>query len=91
MASQAVKKAISEAALQYTKPEGKVFEYGTAGVCRRHFSRYSLASQVKKLTVLFLFTVSHECVSFIFFPNDPPPHPWGGGKTPAIIGLLIAL
>lgn len=32
MASQAVKKAITEAALQYTKPEGKVFEYGTAGV-----------------------------------------------------------
>ncbi|KAJ5328602.1 Phosphoacetylglucosamine mutase [Penicillium brevicompactum] len=31
MASQAVKKAITEAALQYTKPEGKVFEYGTAG------------------------------------------------------------
>ncbi|KAJ5948540.1 hypothetical protein N7454_001847 [Penicillium verhagenii] len=31
MASPAVKKAISEAALQYTKPEGKVFEYGTAG------------------------------------------------------------
>jgi phosphoacetylglucosamine mutase len=32
MASPAVKKAITEAALQYTKPEGKVFEYGTAGV-----------------------------------------------------------
>lgn len=32
MASPAVKKAISEAALQYQKPEGKVFEYGTAGV-----------------------------------------------------------
>ncbi|OQE14578.1 hypothetical protein PENFLA_c037G10669 [Penicillium flavigenum] len=31
MASPAVKKAITEAALQYTKPEGKVFEYGTAG------------------------------------------------------------
>ncbi|KAJ5257168.1 Phosphoacetylglucosamine mutase [Penicillium angulare] len=31
MASPAVKKAISEAALQYTKPQGKVFEYGTAG------------------------------------------------------------
>jgi phosphoacetylglucosamine mutase len=31
MASQAVKKAITEAALQYTKPD-KVFEYGTAGV-----------------------------------------------------------
>ncbi|KAJ6141389.1 Phosphoacetylglucosamine mutase [Penicillium chermesinum] len=31
MASPAVKKAISEAALQYTKPEGKVFQYGTAG------------------------------------------------------------
>ncbi|KAJ5611661.1 Phosphoacetylglucosamine mutase [Penicillium herquei] len=36
MASQAVvperiKAAISKAALQYTKPEGKVFEYGTAG------------------------------------------------------------
>ncbi|KAJ5575440.1 Phosphoacetylglucosamine mutase [Penicillium hetheringtonii] len=31
MASPAVKKAISEAALQYQKPEGKVFEYGTAG------------------------------------------------------------
>jgi phosphoacetylglucosamine mutase len=34
MASPAVKKAITEAALQYTKPEGKVFEYGTAGVSR---------------------------------------------------------
>lgn len=34
MASPAVKKAISEAALQYQKPEGKVFEYGTAGVSR---------------------------------------------------------
>lgn len=34
MASQAVKKAITEAALQYTKPPGKVFEYGTAGVSR---------------------------------------------------------
>ncbi|KAJ5487805.1 hypothetical protein N7530_002105 [Penicillium desertorum] len=31
MASPAVRKAITEAALQYTKPEGKVFEYGTAG------------------------------------------------------------
>ncbi|KAJ5275972.1 hypothetical protein N7524_002125 [Penicillium chrysogenum] len=31
MASPAVKKAITEAALQYAKPEGKVFEYGTAG------------------------------------------------------------
>ncbi|KAJ5710018.1 Phosphoacetylglucosamine mutase [Penicillium malachiteum] len=36
MASQAavkehIKTAISKAALQYTKPEGKVFEYGTAG------------------------------------------------------------
>ncbi|KAJ6119807.1 Phosphoacetylglucosamine mutase [Penicillium sp. IBT 18751x] len=31
MASPAVKKAISEAALQYEKPVGKVFEYGTAG------------------------------------------------------------
>jgi len=34
MASPAVKKAISEAALQYQKPAGKVFEYGTAGVSR---------------------------------------------------------
>jgi hypothetical protein len=34
MASPAVKKAITEAALQYTKPEGRVFEYGTAGVSR---------------------------------------------------------
>ncbi|KAJ6020944.1 Phosphoacetylglucosamine mutase [Penicillium herquei] len=31
MATQAVKEAISKAALQYTKPQGKVFEYGTAG------------------------------------------------------------
>lgn len=31
MASPAVKKAITDAALQYTKPEGKVFGYGTAG------------------------------------------------------------
>lgn len=34
MASPAVKKAITEAALQYSKPEGKVFQYGTAGVSR---------------------------------------------------------
>lgn len=32
MASPALKKAISEAALTYVKPEGKVFQYGTAGV-----------------------------------------------------------
>ncbi|KAL2008105.1 hypothetical protein VTN00DRAFT_8087 [Thermoascus crustaceus] len=31
MASPAVRKAISEAALKYVKPEGKVFQYGTAG------------------------------------------------------------
>ncbi|GAD94689.1 phosphoacetylglucosamine mutase [Paecilomyces variotii No. 5] len=31
MASPEVRKAISEAALKYVKPEGKVFEYGTAG------------------------------------------------------------
>ncbi|PLB36581.1 phosphoacetylglucosamine mutase PCM1 [Aspergillus candidus] len=31
MASQAVKNAITEAASQYVKPEGKVFQYGTAG------------------------------------------------------------
>ncbi|KAJ5736811.1 Phosphoacetylglucosamine mutase [Penicillium malachiteum] len=31
MASPAVKEAITKAALQYTKPQGKVFEYGTAG------------------------------------------------------------
>lgn len=33
MASPAIKKAITEAALTYSKPEGTVFEYGTAGVC----------------------------------------------------------
>lgn len=32
MASPAIKKAITEAAAQYVKPEGKVFQYGTAGV-----------------------------------------------------------
>jgi phosphoacetylglucosamine mutase len=32
MASPEVKKAIAEAASQYAKPEGKVFQYGTAGV-----------------------------------------------------------
>ena len=32
MASPEVKKAIAEAASQYVKPEGKVFQYGTAGV-----------------------------------------------------------
>lgn len=32
MASPAVRKAISDAALQYAKPEGKIFQYGTAGV-----------------------------------------------------------
>ncbi|KAL1986224.1 hypothetical protein VTN96DRAFT_6739 [Rasamsonia emersonii] len=31
MASPAIRKAISEAALKYVKPDGKVFEYGTAG------------------------------------------------------------
>ncbi|KAL1978451.1 hypothetical protein VTN31DRAFT_1310 [Thermomyces dupontii] len=31
MASEKIKAAISEAALKYTKPEGRVFEYGTAG------------------------------------------------------------
>jgi phosphoacetylglucosamine mutase len=31
MASPEVKKAIAEAASQYAKPEGKVFQYGTAG------------------------------------------------------------
>ncbi|KAF4267554.1 hypothetical protein LV164_000590 [Aspergillus fumigatus] len=31
MASPAVRKAISDAALQYAKPEGKIFQYGTAG------------------------------------------------------------
>ncbi|KAI9934216.1 Phosphoglucomutase-3 [Aspergillus wentii] len=31
MASPAIKEAISKAALQYSKPDGKVFEYGTAG------------------------------------------------------------
>jgi hypothetical protein len=35
MASPAVRKAISEAALKYQKPEGKAFEYGTAGVSSR--------------------------------------------------------
>jgi hypothetical protein len=32
MASLENKQAISEAASQYAKPEGKVFQYGTAGV-----------------------------------------------------------
>lgn len=32
MASPEVKQAITKAASQYTKPEGKVFQYGTAGV-----------------------------------------------------------
>lgn len=32
MASPAIKQAISEAAEKYTKPDGKVFQYGTAGV-----------------------------------------------------------
>ncbi|KAB8219615.1 hypothetical protein BDV33DRAFT_173626 [Aspergillus novoparasiticus] len=31
MASPAIKQAITEAAAQYVKPEGKVFQYGTAG------------------------------------------------------------
>ncbi|KAF7122823.1 hypothetical protein CNMCM5793_000933 [Aspergillus hiratsukae] len=31
MASPAVRKAISEAALQYAKPDGRIFQYGTAG------------------------------------------------------------
>lgn len=35
MASPAVKKAITEAALNYQKPEGTVFQYGTAGVSGR--------------------------------------------------------
>lgn len=37
MASPAIQKAISEAAVQYVKPEGKVFQYGTAGVSRSSF------------------------------------------------------
>jgi len=45
MASSAVKKAISEAALQYQKPEGKVFEYGTAGVSQQTRSDLSLELQ----------------------------------------------
>lgn len=32
MASDAIKEAINQAAQNYVKPEGKVFEYGTAGV-----------------------------------------------------------
>jgi hypothetical protein len=32
MASPEIKQAISKAAAQYAKPEGKVFQYGTAGV-----------------------------------------------------------
>ena len=32
MASSTVKQAIVAAAAAYVKPEGKVFEYGTAGV-----------------------------------------------------------
>lgn len=34
MASNTVKEAIKQAALAYVKPDGKVFEYGTAGVSR---------------------------------------------------------
>ena len=39
MASSAIKQAVSEAAQKYTKPDGKIFQYGTAGVS---FTSYSL-------------------------------------------------
>lgn len=41
MASPAIKKAITEAALTYSKPEGTVFEYGTAGVCTPSLSSFA--------------------------------------------------
>jgi phosphoacetylglucosamine mutase len=37
MASPAIRKAITEAASKYVKPEGKVFEYGTAGVSAKYY------------------------------------------------------
>lgn len=43
MASPMVKQAIVDAAAAYTKPEGKVFEYGTAGVS---FACFSLAASI---------------------------------------------
>ncbi|KAJ5677888.1 Phosphoacetylglucosamine mutase [Penicillium maclennaniae] len=51
MASPAVKKAISEAALQYEKPVGKVFEYGTAGVSRASILHEALPTDLLALAV----------------------------------------
>lgn len=75
MASPAVKKAITEAALQYTKPEGKVFEYGTAGVGR--IAKQTFPFKIlSRLTFILSITVSHESVSFFKHGRStPPPHP----------------
>lgn len=51
MASPEVKKAITEAALSYQKPEGTVFQYGTAGVSGKSLP-YNMTS---KLTLFFDF------------------------------------
>lgn len=61
MASQAVKNAITEAASQYSKPEGKVFQYGTAGVCAfpLRISRYC----VDHANFIIVHAVPHESVS----------------------------
>ena len=64
MASPAIKKAITEAALTYTKPEGTVFEYGTAGVCALSLSFLFLV-----LPVEFLSAVTNCSVKLTSFPN----------------------
>lgn len=61
MASPEVKKAIAEAASQYAKPEGKVFQYGTAGV-GGHSDPVPWPWR-SKLTNVSLFAVSYEGVS----------------------------
>lgn len=64
MASPALKQAISEAALKYVKPEGKVFQYGTAGVRSSLAYRFFLSAN-PRLTGDFLLTaVPYEGVSF---------------------------
>lgn len=64
MASPAIKKAISEAASQYLKPEGKVFQYGTAGVCQpSHSIPTSLSRPASSTDQTSRFAVPHEGVS----------------------------
>ena len=62
MASPAIKKAITEAALIYSKPEGTVFEYGTAGVCTPSLS-------LSLLPIQFLSAIPNCSVKLTSFLN----------------------